>query len=446
MPLWTCTAPGDCTKESKSVSLDANWRWIHDETYTNCYKNSEWLGPCSTEDGVSCAKNCYLAGNDVKDYETKYGIFTDDHGIKLDFATGQNYGSRVYMMDDDDNYELFYLKNREFTLTVDMKDMPCGLNGAVYFVEMDKAGGKGKYPDNKAGAKYGTGYCDAQCPHDIKFVNGEANIKGWKPENNPPVGEYGICCAELDIWEANSQATAYTTHPCEKEGAYRCSGTECGDNDSDERYAGICDKDGCDFNSWRHGNHSFYGRHDFTLDSTRELTVVTQFITDNGEDDGNLVEVKRFYVQDGKVVPNSESSIGAAGNSLTDDFCVAQKSGFGDTDDHTKKGGLANMGKALDRGMVLVFSIWDDSMANMLWLDAVYPADGDKKTPGVWRGPCSATSGKPDHVRSHYGDAYVRYTNVKVGPIGSTFGAQETEQDDDDRFGDLGRRLGALHV
>ena len=43
----------------------------------------------------------------------------------------------------------------------------------VYFVEMDQDGGKSKYPGNEAGAKYGTGYCDAQCPHDIKYMNGE---------------------------------------------------------------------------------------------------------------------------------------------------------------------------------------------------------------------------------------------------------------------------------
>ena len=39
---------------------------------------------------------------------------------------------------------------------------------------MDQHGGKGK-GGNEAGAKYGTGYCDAQCPHDIKFIDGEAN-------------------------------------------------------------------------------------------------------------------------------------------------------------------------------------------------------------------------------------------------------------------------------
>ena len=38
---------------------------------------------------------------------------------------------------------------------------------------MDADGGVAKFPANKAGANYGTGYCDSQCPQDIKFINGE---------------------------------------------------------------------------------------------------------------------------------------------------------------------------------------------------------------------------------------------------------------------------------
>ena len=33
---------------------------------------------------------------------------------------------------------------------------------------------------NEAGPPYGTGYCDAQCPHDIKWINGEANSEVCK--------------------------------------------------------------------------------------------------------------------------------------------------------------------------------------------------------------------------------------------------------------------------
>merc|ERR1712165_661290 len=106
----------------------------------------------------------------------------------------------------------------EFSMDINVSGLECGMNGAMYFVEMDEQGGKG-LGNNQAGAKYGTGYCDAQCPHDIKFINGEANTIDWKP--NPKD-------------EANSMATAYTPHPCsmdDEPGQLRCEGIQCGDND-----------------------------------------------------------------------------------------------------------------------------------------------------------------------------------------------------------------------
>ena len=110
-----------------------------------------------------------------------YGITTSGNALTLKFVThgpySTNIGSRVYLLDEDDStYQLFKLKNQEFTFDVDMSALPCGLNGALYFVEMDKDGGSGRFPTNKAGSKYGTGYCDTQCPHDIKFINGEVSI------------------------------------------------------------------------------------------------------------------------------------------------------------------------------------------------------------------------------------------------------------------------------
>ena len=50
---------------------------------------------------------------------------------------------------------------------------------------------------------------DAQCPHGMKFINGEANIEDWKPSKtdlNFGSGKYGSCCTETDIWEANTHA------------------------------------------------------------------------------------------------------------------------------------------------------------------------------------------------------------------------------------------------
>lgn len=104
---------------------------------------------------------------------------------------GDNIGSRVYLLETENKYKIFKLNNREFSFDVDMSTLECGINGALYFVEMEADGGSAKYPTNKAGAKYGTGYCDAQCPHDIKFIWGEANIKDWYDDK----GYYGTCCA-----------------------------------------------------------------------------------------------------------------------------------------------------------------------------------------------------------------------------------------------------------
>ena len=44
---------------------------------------------------------------------------------------------------------MFKLKNKEFTFDVDVSELPCGLNGALYFVEMEADGGLSEYPGNK---------------------------------------------------------------------------------------------------------------------------------------------------------------------------------------------------------------------------------------------------------------------------------------------------------
>ena len=427
LTIQSCTGSGSCQTEQKSVVVDSNWRWTHKVSATqNCYTGNTWdrsLCP----DGVTCAQNCALDG---ADYRGTYGVTSSGSSLRLGFVThgpySTNIGSRLYLLDSESEYKLFKLKNREFTFDVDVSNLPCGLNGALYFVEMDADGGMSRFPANKAGAKFGTGYCDAQCPHDLKFINGEANCEDWVPsatDKNSGTGRYGTCCTEMDVWESNSISTAYTPHVCTVQGQTRCEGADCGDTNKGQRHTGVCDKDGCDFNPYRLGDKTFFGPSpNFTIDTTKPFTVVTQFITTDGTDNGDLTDIRRIWIQNGKVIMSDNVTVGGQQyNSVTDDFCNAQKKEFGDPNDYEKRGGHKTMSAALDHGMVLVMSLWDDHDVNMLWLDSNYPPDKPASDPGVARGTCPTTSGKPADVESQHPDASVTYSNIKYGALGSTY-------------------------
>jgi len=437
--LKECTNDGGCISTTAKVTLDANWRYIHvNGGYENCYEGNEWTGDfCSSGDPELCAKNCALEQVSSDKYENTYGIEQLDNGFRMNFVTedeyGTNVGGRVYVLDGDDKYKMWHLKNREFSIDIDVSEVQCGMNGALYFVEMDELGGK-NLGDNQAGAKYGTGYCDAQCPHDMKFISGEANVIDWTPNpkdfsNNMGAGKYGSCCAEMDIWEANSMATAYTPHPCNLGGnlsnpaQYKCEGIDCGDTDQGERYDGVCDKDGCDINPYRMGNKEFYGRgEEFTVNTLKPMTVVTQFLTTDGTDEGDLSEIRRFYVQDGNIIHSPASTIlSNNADSITDEFCADKKELFENINDFGEKGGNAGMGESLDRGHVLALSLWDDVEVNMLWLDSAYPLDKPVDDPGIKRGDClGGETSTPEYVRENFPDAGVTFQNAAIGEIGST--------------------------
>lgn len=147
-----------------------------------------------------------------------------------------------------------------------------------------------------------------------------------------------------------------------------------------------------------------------TVDTTKKFTVVTQFIKGSS---GELSEIKRFYVQNGKVIANSESTIdGNPGNSLTPDFCEKQKVAFSDADIFANKGGFAQFSAAIAKPMVLVMSLWDDHYANMLWLDSTFPVDADPEAPGKGRGSCETSSGVPAEIESAQANNQVVYCEL----------------------------------
>jgi len=229
----------------------------------------------------------------------------------------------------------------------------------------------------------------------------------------------------MDVWEANSVSAAFTPHPCTVQGQTRCTGEDCAIT---SRYDGLCDPDGCDFNSFRMGDTTFYGK-GLTVDTSSKFTVVTQFLTNSNSTTGTLSEIRRLYVQNGQVIQNSKVNIpgmDSSMDSITTDFCDAQKTAFGDTDSFGQHGGLAAMGEALGSGMVLVMSIWDDHAVNMLWLDSDYPTDASPSTPGIARGTCATSSGAPTDVESNSPNASVTYSNIRFGDIGTTYTGSAT--------------------
>ena len=151
--------------------------------------------------------------------------------------------------------------------------------------------------------------------------------------------------------------------------------------------------------------------------------MVTQFFTADGTDTGELVEVRRKYVQDGIIYENSVVNFEGveAFDSITTEFCADTKAAYGDYNDHLEKGGLKAIGESLGRGHVLVMSLWDDHLAHMLWLNSDYPEGCDPEVPGCDRGPCPNDSGDPEDVEQEQPDSNVYFSDIRFGPIDSTY-------------------------
>ncbi|KFZ00907.1 hypothetical protein V501_10368 [Pseudogymnoascus sp. VKM F-4519 (FW-2642)] len=382
LPTYTCTVAGSCVEQSTNVVFAWPYHWMHTvEGYDSCTTSSGLNATlCGTAE--DCFNNCEIAPGDY----TGLGITTSGNALTMYqyrnvSGTINNASPNVMLLDPaGENYVNVQLLGREFSFDVDISLLPCGENGALFLSEMDFTGGRNEY--NPAGASYGFGGCDAQCGVSPYF-NGTVNTEGL-----------GACCHEMDIWEANSMATVFTPHPCSVDGIYGCKGDECGSS-------GVCNKPGCGWNSYQQGNTSFYGP-GLIVDTTKTFTVTTQFITDDGTTTGKLTEIRRYYTQNGVLYPNPVSTSYNGLNYIDEDF------GCSDTDSF---GGLTVHGEALGRGMVLIFSVWQDSSQFMHWLDS------------DTAGPCSSTEGDPANIKANNPEAAITYSNIKWGELGSTSNA-----------------------
>ena len=320
------------------VVLDANWRWLHyKDSYQNCFDGS-WK--CGNE-----CDNCVLEGVTEEQYKSVYGISQNNEQLELQFITGNNVGSRLYLLENN-KYWLPNLLNKQISIDIDVSELPCSLNAAVYLVQMNST-----YLDN-----LGIGYGDAQCPTDIKyFYTGKTNT------NREP-----ICSVEIDLIETNSEALAWTLHPCD---------------------GNQCDKSGADANSYRQGYHNFYGKGKI-IDTNYPFTVITQFIGDP------LTEVKRYYKQKGQIIEHP-------GGSLTSASIQKWKILQHEPNTFELYGGFNSLTKAIKQGMTFIISLWDDQATHLKWLDSED------------RGPCQPNF----NVRQTNPNAKVRFNNIILEDI-----------------------------
>ncbi|GAB1317444.1 hypothetical protein MFIFM68171_07654 [Madurella fahalii] len=418
---WTrCAANEGCQAVDGEVVMDANKRWIHKiDSYENCYSGNDWDDSvCDT--GEDCTSMCVLEG---AEYIPVYGVNATNDSISLKLKTyiefARNIGSRLFLMESKNRYQMFTLLNNELAFDVDLSTVECGINSALYFVAMDADGGQARFPTNKAGAEYGTGYCDADCPRDLKFVGGKANMDpGWAPSQTDPDsgdGYFGACCPGFAVWNSNAHSFSMSSHTCPQEDYqicewYICDGTSFGPDVFGPR----CDRMGCDYNPYRMGNKDFYGKGK-EVDTARKFTVVTQWTED---------KVTQFFIQDGRKIDIPAPTWDGLPNhsGLTAELCEALPVVFGDDDLFVQNGGWKRHTSMLNQPMVLVMSIGLDHYAHNLWLDSLYPPyDNDENSPGKERGDClPIEDNDPLVVENKHPNAKVVWSNIRFGPIGST--------------------------
>ncbi|KAJ4424139.1 hypothetical protein N0V82_001187 [Gnomoniopsis sp. IMI 355080] len=80
-----------------------------------------------------------------------------------------------------------------------------------------------------------------------------------------------------------------------------------------------------------------------TVDTSKPFTVVTQFLTTDNTTNGTLGEIRRMYIQDGKLIENamvtnlSGQSVQMPGT-ITQDFCTAKNASS-----YLRLGGMSEM-------------------------------------------------------------------------------------------------------
>ncbi|KAI8810012.1 concanavalin A-like lectin/glucanase domain-containing protein [Cladochytrium replicatum] len=191
---------------------------------------------CDTGSGCQTRSTSIIMDGPRQDYSALQVFQSGSDGLLLTAPL-----SRSYVVDPSGSkYEMFYLKNRQISIDIDISKVQCGYNAAFYFSSMNK------------NAAIGTGYCDAQ----------------------------GTNCNEMDNFEGNYGSVASTMHSCSFN-------------------TGTCDPWGCGINSY---NNKLQIGPGLTIDTRQKFTLTTKFYTNTGTDSGTLNKIEFVYSQSGRSV------------------------------------------------------------------------------------------------------------------------------------------------
>jgi len=239
-----------------------------------------------TEDGTSQQYPIAMSGG-----TSKTGSLVKVSGASLNMS----HGPRVYIAGTCVNafestmFKEFYLLGKTLSYDVDLSQVGCACNAALYLVAMP-AYNSANAPDP---TKCGDYYCDANqvC---------------------------GIWCPEMDVMEANNRAFQITPHKC---------------SPPTGNYYPSCDGGGCGQNVYRMSSSS-YGPGSSVIDTTKQFHVATTFSTDSSS---QLNQIRTVLSQGSKsftVTHNDSTCPGGYLESLTAAFkqgMVLTMSYWGDT-------------------------------------------------------------------------------------------------------------------
>lgn len=358
---WHNCVQEPCKKYFGAIVLDSTLR------ETNCCAGRFDIKDlhrthCKNKDKDTCPVDCCIEGADYR----AHGISTDGTSLKLDLgATAPHVPKdliRVMPLKENERYENKPLVRRhdsEYTFDIDVRNVPPGYKARVSLNWMWPDGARSEKKGDKAGARYGTGYCDATCDKGQRFVEGRANYDGWVPDKHDPMlgtGRAGACCHTIVLWEGNLESTDYHWSPCLPPWYHKCDDDKC---------ATRCFAFGCRWNPNGNKMKPFYGPGPTnTIDSKKPFSVVTQFFIQQTPKAACILKTRAtYYIQDGKIFRSAPSDYrpnGALFNTMNKQFCKKMASDFKWGKRWKRAGTWWQRGRGNMYKMVPVFSIFRD--------------------------------------------------------------------------------------